>query len=120
MAEISIKDLREVADFMINLGQGIDNSLKDDGVLTVSDLPNILPTLMSVVPALEGIGNVPITIKAMSEDEKNELYKYIADKLTLSDKDTEKFIEDALRVVLDLWMVINKYFLKAIPDNTTK
>lgn len=113
---IAIKDLYEITDFIIAFGVGLDRSLKDDGALTVKDLPNLLPLLLKVVPALEGVDGIPIALKAMDKEDGDKYYAHIKDQLgDISDEETQAFIEDSLRVVLDLWIVLNKYFFKAVP-----
>lgn len=110
--ELTTNDLKEVVVFAISLGQGIEKSLNDDGKLTLTDLPNFFPTLLKVVPAIEGIENVPFYIKAISQEEAAELITFIKTELDLEDDKAEKFIEDAVRIVLDIWLVVKQYFIK--------
>lgn len=112
--EVSSKDLKEVVSFVIAMGTGIEKSLKEDGQLTISDLPNLFPALFKIMPAIEGLENVPVYIKAMNKEEADEIFEYVKTELELESDQVEGFIEDAVRVILDLWVVLSKYFFKPV------
>ena len=115
--EISAKDLKEVVSFVIAVGDGIEKSLADDGKLTITDMPKLFPALFKIMPAIEGAENIPVYIKAMDKAEADDLFEYVKTELELEDSAVEGFIEDATRIVLDLWVVLGKYFFKTVPGS---
>lgn len=114
---MGFKETKQVLDLVITLGEGIEASL-EDGVITLSDLPNFFNVLFQIVPAIEDIDKVPMEFKLASDEEAEELKQYLRDKLDLADDEIEAFIEEAFNVVLTIWQVVKKYFIKdpSLPD----
>lgn len=120
MAVVNVKDLYDVIDFMAALGTAVEASFASGKSITLADLPNLFPALYLAIPAIEGIENVPVTIKAMSPEDVAKMEAYVATKLNLQDKKAQDVIEDALRVVMEIWLFVNKYFITVpVPANGT-
>ena len=114
---VGLKETKEVLDLVITLGKGIEASMEDDKI-TLGDLPNFFNVLFQIVPAIEGIDQVPMEFKLASDEEAEELKQYLRDELDLQDDEMEAFIEEAFNVVLTIWQVVKKFFLKGenLPD----
>lgn len=111
--QVSLKDTREVLTFVIALGKAYE-AAKSDGVINVADLLHLLPVIDKIGPAFEGIENVQIELMAMTTEEADELKAWIKTELDLQDEEIEEFIQAAFAVVVDLWMVIRRFFLTPI------
>jgi len=109
--QVGFKETKQILDAMIALGKGIESSLSD-GQLNLLDIPNFIPFLTLIMPALEGAEQVPFEFKVADPAEIEELKQYLRDNLDLEDDQLETFIEDSFKVALDIFMLINLYFLK--------
>ena len=113
---VGMKESKEVLDLVITLCRGIVLSMEDDK-LTIADLPNFFAVLYQIIPAIEDIDQVAMEFKLASDEEAEELKQYLRDELDLEDDEMEKFIEDAFDVVLTIWQMTKKFFIKeALPD----
>lgn len=108
---VGFKETKEVIDLAIALGTGIAASLEDKKI-SFDDLPNFWAVLFKVMPAFEGLDQVQVEFELATEAETTELKAYIKEQLDLPDEQMEEFIEDAFAAVLDIWMLVKKYFLE--------
>ena len=108
---VGFKETKEVIDLAIALGSGIAKSLEDDKI-TFEDLPNFWAVIFAVMPAFEGLDQVAIEFQLATEEETAELKAYIKEQLDLPDDKLEEFIEDAFAVVIDIWMLVKRYFME--------
>jgi hypothetical protein len=108
----TFKETKDVIDFAIAVGKGYEISM-DDGKLTWTDLPNLMEAVMKIGPALTGFGDIKLEFKMATKEEALELIEYVKENVELKNKTAEAFIEDAFALVVDLWHLINTYFLKA-------
>ena len=104
-----IKELKEMADFVLGLGVGIDASLVD-GKIGFADLLNFQSVVFSALPAFQGIGQLDDEFFAMDDADKADLKAYIAEKLKLdpSHASIEGIVETVLDVVIDFKDLIAK------------
>ena len=107
----NFKELKEAIDFAIATGKAISDAYADDGKITIEDLPLLFGPLQAIGPALTGFGDIPLEFKMASKEEATELKAYVQEKLDLEDDKVEAFIEDSFAVLVDLWYLINTYFL---------
>jgi hypothetical protein len=115
---VGFTETKQVLDLVITLCSGIAKSLEDDKI-SFEDLPNFFAVIYQLVPAVEGIDQVPMEFKLASAEEAEELKQYLKDNLDLPDDKMESFIEDSFGVVLDIWQLVKQYFIKTdgtIPD----
>ena len=77
------KDAVEVLDLGLSLGRDIHESLADDGKITFGDALKFTDSLQAVVPAVEGIENVPSQFSSMMADSEAlvELSAHVLAKL---------------------------------------
>jgi len=108
---VGFKETKEGLTFVFALVKGITSALKDDGKITVGDLPHFLPSLLSVKGALEGIDKVPVEFKLASQAEADELKVWIKKEFDIPDDKMEQFIEDAFAVLLDMWVFTSRYLI---------
>lgn len=109
-----IDQSKEVINFAIALGTGIERSLADKQ-FTLADLPNFMPALMSAIPALDNIDLVSLEFMDLKPGEAEELKAYVKEQLKLEDSKVEEFIEDAFSVVLAIFMLVKTYFGTQLP-----
>lgn len=114
---VGLKETKEVIDFAIALGTGVEASLEDKKI-TFTDLPNFFPALFKIKDAIEDIDQVPLEFKLATTEELEELKQYLRDTLDLKDDQMEEFIEDAFGVILDIWHLSKKYFIESETPST--
>lgn len=115
---MGLKETKEAVDFAIAVGQGVEQAMSDKTV-TFTDIPSFFPAFVKLVPAVEGADQIALEFKLASQEEIDELKAYVNSKLELSDKDMEKFIEDAFGLVLTVWSIVKTYFIKPTSDDKT-
>jgi hypothetical protein len=114
---VGFKETKEVLDAMIALGKAIETSM-EDGELKLTDIPNFILFLTRIMPAIEGVQDVPFEFQVADPEQIAELKAYLKDELDLEDDKIEQFIEDCFKVALDIYMLISLYFSGKQPDIT--
>jgi len=107
--KIGLKETKEAIDLAIALGRGIEKSLGDDKI-DFTDIPNFIPATMVLFSAIDGIEDVPLEFNVASKEEIDELKAYVQSQLDLEDDKLEAFIEDAFKVLLDIFVIYKAYF----------
>lgn len=107
---MGIQDLKDVVAFGAKFGNGIGESLSDDGKITLGDMANFMPAVLSVPAALEGIENIPAEIKDLDEAELVELVAFVDEEFDIPQDDAEEFIEESLHVASVVLAYVKKYF----------
>ncbi len=107
--KVGFEETKQVLDAMISLGKGIERSLEDDKI-TIMDIPNFIEFLTLIMPAIEGVENVPFEFKVADPEQIAQLKEYLNENLDLDDDQLEQFIEDAFKVALDIFMLVKLYF----------
>lgn len=100
-----IKDLKELATFVLNLANGISASLAD-GKLEWKDAWHFKDAAISALPAFNGIQNVDDQFFSMEEADHADFNAHIAEKLNLQPGD--KKIEEVAEMVLKQIVGLNK------------
>lgn len=108
---VGLTETKQAVDFAIALGKGIEASAQD-GKWNLIDIPNFIPALAQLLPAIEGLDQVPLEFAALTPEQIDELKAYVNANLDLSDDEVEAFIEDAFKVMLDIFMLVKLYFNK--------
>ena len=76
-----IKNTLEVIDFGMAIAQGVFGALKDDGKITIGDLPQLMPALVAMPAAIEGIDQLPAELKDLDEKEVTLIRDHVLAKL---------------------------------------
>lgn len=105
MAEV--KELKEVLGFICALANGIGEAAKD-GQVSLGDATHLVPLLYKLPSAANGIDKIPEEAKDLSQDEIDELVKYIKDELDLPQDKVEMAVEEGLDVALKLYALVQK------------
>jgi len=107
--KIGFKETKEAIDLAIALGKGIEKSLGDDKI-DFKDIPNFIPATMVLFAAIDGVEDIPLEFSVASKEEIDELKAYVQSQLVLEDDKLEAFIEDAFKVLLDIFVIYKAYF----------
>lgn len=107
--KVGFKETKEVLDAMIALGKAIEASM-EDGEIRLTDIPNFILFLTKIMPAIEGVEDVPFEFQVAKPEEIAELKAYLKEELDLADDKIEQFIEDCFKVALDIYMLTSLYF----------
>ena len=107
--KVGFKETKEVLDAMIALGKAIEASM-EDGKISLTDIPNFILFLTKIMPAIEGVEEVPFEFQVAKPEEIAELKAYLKEELDLEDDKIEQFIEDCFKVALDIYMLTSLYF----------
>jgi hypothetical protein len=109
--KIGLVESKQAIDFAIALGKAIEASAKD-GKWNLLDIPNFIPALAKLLPAFENIDEIPLEFAALTPEQLDELKAYVQAELDLEDDEVEAFVEDAFKVMLDIFMLVKLYFAK--------
>ena len=105
MAEV--KELKEAIGFMCALANGIGEAAKD-GEATLGDAAHLVPLLYKLPGAVDGMGKIDDEAADLSQDEIDELVKYVKDELDLPQDKVEMAVEEALVLVVQLYSLVRK------------
>lgn len=113
---VGMTETKQAIDFAIALGKAIEVSA-EDGTWNLLDIPNFIPALAQLLPAIEGADQIPLEFENLTPEQVDELKAYVQANLDLADDETEAFIEDAFKVMLDIFMLVKLYFIKSEGTN---
>lgn len=105
MAEV--KELKEVLGFVCALANGIGEAAKD-GKVSLGDATQLIPLLYKLPAAVDGMSEIPAEAKDLSQDEVDELAKYIKEELDLPQDKVEMAVEEGLDIALKLYALVQK------------
>lgn len=111
---VGMTETKQAVDFAIALGKAIEVSA-EDGNWNLLDIPNFIPALAKLLPAIEGADQIPFEFQALTPEQLDELKAYVTAELDLNDDQVEAFIEDAFKVLLDIFMLVKLYFITVPP-----
>jgi hypothetical protein len=114
---VGFKETKEALTFVFKLIDGI-KAAEADKSITITDIPVFFPALLALTPAIVGANQIPLEIKAITEEEATELKTWVKENYDVSDDKLEQFIEDAFAIVLDIWIVVNRYTNGTTSDAT--
>jgi len=109
--KLGMKEVTEIVDFGIAMGIGIEKSLADDK-FTLEDIPNFMPSFMALIPAMTGWNEANIELLAASKEDVEKLKAHIRETVEMTDVQLEGLIQGSLALVLDIWHLVNTYFIK--------
>ena len=112
---VGMTETKQAIDFAIALGKAIEVSA-EDGTWNLLDIPNFIPALAKLLPAFEGAEQIPFEFQQLTPEQLDELKAYVTAELDLNDDEVEAFIEDAFKVLLDIFMLVKLYFMTT-PEN---
>jgi aspartate/methionine/tyrosine aminotransferase len=90
-----MKEVKELAMFIIEAGMALDKSLIDKKI-DASDLVNFLPILLKAPEALKGTDKIIEEYKASSREQRDALVNEIKEALDLKSDSLENKIEASL------------------------
>lgn len=100
-----INDLKDAVIFVCRLINGAVLSLKDDGKITIADLPKFGGMLTIIIPFLTGIGNIPKQASDIDNLEMADIIATVKDELELEDN-IEEIVERILAILWQLSQLI--------------
>lgn len=97
-----VKNLKEMAEFILDIANGIAESLKD-GKVSLSDAYNFKDAVFSALPAFQGLYELDDEYFDLTENELKELKSFVSEKLSLESdfKKVELIAELVLNVLLE-------------------
>jgi hypothetical protein len=110
---MEIKELTEVVDFVIELGNGVGLAVAD-GKITLGDLGDFLPAARAAMPAISGIGSVDEELLDLSDEEVAEIVNHVVTKFDIPSDKAEKLVEEALELGLKVFKFIKEFFVKEV------
>lgn len=90
-----LKETKELVRFVLSLAEATVGSL-DDGKIGLTDAMRFFGCLKLAGPALKGLADMKDEIMDLSENEKQELIKFINDEFDLKNDMIEKIVEQSL------------------------
>ena len=114
---VGAQDTKDVISLVIAIAKAFKAS-QEDGVLDYKDIPNFLPVITKIGPAVQGIENLQVELRVIDEAEATDLKAWIHTQMDglLPDAKLDQFIQDCFSVVLDFWIVIRNYFFLNAPS----
>lgn len=111
---VGMAETKSVLTFVITLAKAVDQSAAD-GKINLTDVANFIPVVMTIGPALAGLKEMQVELKAITPAEAADLKAWVITQVpnVVSDQHVDEFIQGAFAVVLDLWIVIRNFFLIA-------
>lgn len=96
-----MKELKELSALVLGVTEVIF-TIAEKKLGTIGAIIKFLPLIPKIAPAVNGLNLLVEEIKAMDEDQKEELKEWLAAEFDISDDETEATIEMVLGVVVDL------------------
>lgn len=96
-----IQETTDVVGFLTSAANAVQESLHDDGKITIRDYPKFFGTGMKLFPALTGIGLVPKELNDLQPAEKAQLVEQIKNELGLSGN-VEAIVSKALDIAYEI------------------
>lgn len=106
-----ISQTQDVVRFAAKLGNAAGRILQDDK-FTWTEIVEVIPALLELPNAISGISEVPGEFADLDEAEKNQLAEFLANEFDIPQDQLEMAVEDHVKVVLAIWLVVKKYYLK--------
>jgi hypothetical protein len=97
-------------EFLVALGSGVGKAA-EDGKIDINDLSVILPAMIKLPQALQGLDKAGEAMMDLTEEEADELKQLFA-ALDIPQEELEQAVEDHFDIVIDMWIVLKKYWLK--------
>lgn len=108
---LGIDQLKEVLTFGASFGNALGSALQDDGRITLGEYVLFIGPLLKLAPAVEDIDVALAQLLDMDETEKQELLEFAKTEFDIADDDAEVFVEDTLRVALEVFSYVKNHFI---------
>jgi hypothetical protein len=102
-----MKDVEEMAVFMVALANGAGQSLAD-GEINLTDIGNLMGALTKAPAAFEGVGNIPTQAAEMSEEDWAGLVETVKNQFDIPQDKVEGLVERALSLGKDLFSFVQE------------
>jgi len=109
---VGMEETKSVLTFVIALATAVQKT-EAAGSVNLASIANFIPIVMTIGPALAGLKEMQVELKAITPAEAADLKAWVITQVpnAISDAHVDQFIEGAFAVVLDLWIVIRDFFL---------
>lgn len=110
------QETEELAVFVAEFGNGIGDSLEDGRFSFVQDIGYFTPALLKLVPAIEGISQVPKELGELDSEDLANIQVKLEDTFDIPQERTEAFVLDTVSLALtgkrevSLFSYIREYF----------
>jgi len=108
MAEDRLKDVKELLTLAMALIQATGKSLAD-GRWDFMDVTNFVPVISTIGPAVDGLGNIPATFSALTNQDQAELIQWFEEKFKLTNWNSEDTIETLFRAAVPFAKLVYKF-----------
>lgn len=105
-----VKETQELIKFAAELDNAAGLIMQDDR-FSWDEIIQLVPALIALPAAISGITEVPGEMGDLDQTEKTALAQYLADEFDIPQEQLEEAVEDHLKTALDIWMLVNKYYL---------
>jgi hypothetical protein len=112
---VGFKETQEGLTFVFALVNAVEKALVDKQI-TVGDIPLFLEPLMKFKDAVEDYDQIPVEFKLANAEEAEALKAWVKENFNVEAEKVEELIEDAFSVILDIWLILNKYIVKKEND----
>jgi len=113
---VGFKETQEGLTFVFALVKAIESAVADKQI-TVSDIPLFLDPLLKLKDAVEDYDQIPVEFMLANAQEAEALKVWVKENFDVESDKVEELIEDAFSIILDIWLVINKYKTKKVDGN---
>ena len=96
-----IQETKDVVSFLTATANAVQDSLQDDGKITIKDYPKFFGVGMKLFPALTGIGQVPHELEDLKEEEKAEIVELVKNELNVS-ANVEEIVAQAIEIAFQI------------------
>ena len=104
-----LQDLLEVMKFVFLLVDGTVKSLENKKWDWLSDPLNFLPAAKALIPAIQGIENVPDAFEEMTSEDQETVKQYFKTEFDIPDDELEGIIEDTFVAALDIKYLVERW-----------
>ena len=110
-----IKETKEAIKFCIELVKSVETSLQDN-VFSFEDVANFVNSIIAASEGLTGAKSIPTEIRDLQPEEVQELHDFIKSELVLENQKYEKFLEDAVEIVVKIYDLVQLAKEPGLPD----
>lgn len=100
-----MKDLKELLNLILD---GVAAGIKatSDGKIAIEDAALLLTLIPDLVPAVEGIGNIPAEVASMTEEDAANVVAFVSAKLSLNDDHAKKIVDASLKAAVAAYSLV--------------
>lgn len=101
-----VSELKDVLAFGLALGMSVDQSLADDGKISLADLPKFLTAFMKAPSAFTGADKLGGELRDLDAAERQELQDFVKAEFHIANEKLEEVVEEALAAALSVARVV--------------